>query len=274
MKKLFEYAGLITLVLFSFYYTNEIVEINNSNDPIMVSINKYAEKYDTKCIEGSISSEGIILGISGFIVNPELSYSNMKGVGFSEELMVFGEQKCVVTKENNIDSYILKGNPDKNAVSILIKVKDFSYINQIINISETKKIKLGIIVNGKILEDNKTYLNVILNNDYDILYTGNDKEDFNNFIDIIKFYDRTYKPFCIYTSNNDLIDLCYKKDINSIKSNFYYTKDILTNVKTSLDKGNIIVLEENKNIVNELSILVNFIKSKGYDILNITKHLE
>lgn len=274
MKRIFEYAGLIALVLFSFYYTDRVVQMNNEKDPIMVSIKEYASKVNSDCIEGFITADGVVLGINGTLINPTLSYSNMKGVGYSESLMVFEEKECIVTKKSNIDYYIIRGNPSKKSISILIKVNSFKYLNQIINVSENKKVKLGIIVNGDSLFENKKYLNTLLNNNYDILYSGNDKDDLKKFMNNIKSFDSNYKPFCIYVENNDVLKLCSKNNLNSIKSEFFFNKDILKNVKNTLDKGNIIILEENKNLLDELSVVINFIKTKGLKIINITEHLD
>lgn len=274
MKKIFEYAGLIALVLFSFYYTNKVVQMNNEKDPIMISIKEYASKVNSDCKEGYITADGVVLGINGSIVNPILSYSNMKGVGFSEELMVFEEKECIVTKKSNIDYYIIKGNPNKKSVSILIRVKSLKYLKDVINISENKRVKLGIIVSGNLLLENKKYLSSLLNNNYDILYSGSNKEDLKKFINTIKSIDAKYKPFCIYIENNDILELCSKNELNTIKSEFYFNKDILKNVKNTLDKGNIIILEENKNVLDELSVIINFIKIKGLKVIGITEHLD
>ncbi len=274
MKKIFEYAGLITLVLFSFYYTNKVVEMNNDKDPIMTSINEYASKVNSECIEGYITSDGVVLGINGIEVNPTLSYSNMKGVGYSEALMVFEERSCVVTKKSNIDYYIIRGNPSKKSVSILIKINSFKYLDQIINVSENKKVKLGVIVDGITLIEHKKYLNILFNSDYDILYSGSDNNDLKMFLNIINTFDTNYKPFCIYTDNNDILKLCSKNDLNSIKTEYFFDKDILTNVKNTLDNGNLIILNESKSVIDELSVTINFIKNKGLDIISVRKHLD
>jgi len=43
VKKYFEYAGLIALTCFSFYYTEKVTKIMNSKDPVMISIEEYKE---------------------------------------------------------------------------------------------------------------------------------------------------------------------------------------------------------------------------------------
>lgn len=274
MKKLFEYVGLTSLVLFSFYYTNKVVEIQNEKDPIMVSINEYANEINSKCVEGYITQEGVVLGINGTLVNKELSYSNMKGVGYLEELMVFEEVNCIVTRINNIDYYIVRGNPNKKAISILIKVDTMSYLEQLVNLSENKKIKLAFIVNGDLLEQNKAYFNTLYKSGYDILYSGVTEKDFQKFKEIMKSFDSKYNTFCVEEAGDFLKHECSKSKINTIKTEYAFNKEIFRNVKNTLDKGNLIIFNENKNVVNEFGITVNFIKTKGLDIISIKEHLK
>jgi len=124
VKKYFEYAGLIALTCFSFYYTEKVTKIMNSKDPIMVSIEEYKDKVSTDCKEGYITDNGIVLGVNGRVVDVKESYSKMQGYGYNEELMVFNEVECKVNLENSIDNYIIKGNESKNSVSLFINVND------------------------------------------------------------------------------------------------------------------------------------------------------
>lgn len=274
LKKLFESIGLLSLVLFSFYYTNKVVTVQNNKDSIMVSIKNYALENNSECYEGYITEEGVVLGDSGEIVNIALSYSTMKGVGYSEDLMVFEEEKCILTKESNLNNYIIRGNERRRSVSIIIDVVDFKYLKQIISICEGKKVKLSIAVTGKELEDNEEYLNVLFNSGYDILYSGDNEEDFKNFTKILKNFYSEFNTFCLYDENHDVISFCSKHKINSIKTKYIFKKDLYLNIKNTLDKGNIIIISENKNALDELNIIINFLNSKGLKISKTTEHIK
>ena len=50
-------------------------------------------------------------------------------------------------------------------------------------------------------------------------------------------------------------------------------KNLLSNIKKSLEKGNIIFIQENELNLKELSSTINYIKSKGINILNINELL-
>lgn len=248
--------------------------MQNSKDAIMVSIKNYALTNNTSCYEGYITDDGIVIGSSGEIVNIALSYSAMKGVGYSEDLMVFEEEKCILTKENNLKNYIIRGNEIKNSISIIIDVENFKYLKQIINICEDKKVKVSIVVTGEELENNKEYLNVLFNSGYDILYAGETEEDFKKFIKILKEFYSEYNTFCLYVENKDVISFCSKYKINSIKSKYIFKNNLYLNIKNTLDKGNIIIIKESKEVVSELNIIINFLVSKGLKINKTTEHIK
>ena len=98
MKKYLKNIIVIFFVLFSFYYTDKVIEISKYNDTILVSINDYAKKTDYECREGNINEFGIVLGLSGIKVDKNKSYSNMKGIGFKKELIEYKENKCILNK--------------------------------------------------------------------------------------------------------------------------------------------------------------------------------
>ena len=79
MKKYVKYIVISLFFVFSIIYTNKVIEISQYNNTILTSINEYASLKDYRCREGSINNDGIILGISGLVVNKNKSYSNMKG---------------------------------------------------------------------------------------------------------------------------------------------------------------------------------------------------
>lgn len=55
MKQYLKNIIVIFFVLFSFYYTDKVIEISKYNDTILVSINEYASSKDYECREGSIN---------------------------------------------------------------------------------------------------------------------------------------------------------------------------------------------------------------------------
>ena len=151
MKQYLKNIIVIFFVLFSFYYTDKVIEISKYNDTILVSINEYASSKDCECREGSINEYGIVLGLSGLKVDKNKSYSNMKGIGFKEELIEYKENKCILNKEDNISYEQIKLNTLKKD-----KEKEQYGLIQILNYLKEDKMKHGyIIYNNGTIEDFK-----------------------------------------------------------------------------------------------------------------------
>ncbi len=254
MKSYLKYILVIFFALFSFYYTDKVIELSNYNDTILTSINDYASIKDTKCREGMINSDGVILGLSGINVDKNKSYSNMKGIGFKEELIEYKIEECILNKENNLDKYIISGNKYKNNVSLVINVINGKYYENMISLNEN----INLLVNVNMIEK--------LDNKDNLLFKGN-KEEF-------KIFRKNIDNFYCVKVDNDVIDFCKKYKVNSIKPINFISKDLLSNVKKILENGIIIFIDENSYNLNEFGITINYIKSRGYNIVNINQLLD
>lgn len=274
MKKYFEYIGLLALTCFSFYYTEKVTKIMNSKDPVMISIEEYKEKTNTDCKEGYITSDGVVLGVSGQIVDVNESYSAMQGVGYNEELMVFKEVSCKVNMDTTLDNYIIKGNEAKMGVSLFINVNDGTLLKEIIEISNNKNVYLNLIVTGSVLETHKDYMKELYKDGYEIIYGGSEENDFKKYTKIMKDFENNPRMYCINLGIKDNLNMCKKAKINSIKASNIYTKDILLSTKTNLEKGSFYIYKENNNTLKELSSTINFINGKQLKIMSITDMLK
>ena len=263
MKKTFEYIGLTVLFLFSYYYTDKISSMMSNKDTIMLTLEEIDNSLTKECIEGYITDEGVVLGVSGISVDMEESYQNMKGFGFKEELTVYKENTCVVNKNNSVDRYVIKGNPKKNSVSLILKINTSNYLESYVNISLANEVELSLIVNDNIYNNKKEYIES-LNNKIDVLYNGNNINEFKNLRN--SFH-------CIYTKENSMLKECEEEKLNTIKTDKYYTKNALSEIKKNIEKGDFIVLEENKVNLEEFNQIIKYILSKGIEIKNITNHL-
>ena len=273
MKNIFKYIGIISLMCFSFYYTKEAAEFMKNDDIVMKEIENYANEHDKECIEGYMTSSGVVLGISGLVVDTNLSYSNMKGTGFDSSLIKYKESPCVLSLENNKKDYIIGGNPSKNSVSLIVNVINGKSIKNIISIAENKDIKLSILSDYVYLENNKEFIKTLLYSDYDVLYKGAKEEDLKKYIKSLKNINKNQKTFCVYIEDDNILNYCMENNLNTIKTTKKYSKNYLSNVKNDLSKGNIIVLDESVNLKNELGVIINYIKSRGIKITTISELL-
>ena len=260
MKKYLYSFYILLFCLFGFLYTSKVLEISKYNDEVRNKIDEYASSYNFDCIEGSINSDGVVLGYSGIHVDKSLSYSNMKGIGFDKNLLEYKNDECILNKDSNKDKYIVSGNNIINNISIVIDVNDGKYINSFESVAEKNEVILNYLMTVNYLVDN---LNNIKRHD-NILFKGQNKDDLKN------FYRNLHNEFyCVKYSNYDTLNVCEKMDLNSINPVNYFDKNILSNVKKILNKGVIIFIKENKINLNEFSSVIKYIKSRGYNIVSI-----
>ena len=78
LKRIFEIIGFISLVCFSFFYTNEISNVIKENDDLLIQIKDNENLYNVKAIDAVILDDTIIPGVSGKKVSVDKSYNNMK----------------------------------------------------------------------------------------------------------------------------------------------------------------------------------------------------
>lgn len=254
MKTYLKYLLVIFFTIFSFYYTDKVIELSEYNNTILASIETYSQENDRDCLEGYINEDGIVLGLSGLKVNKNKSYSNMKGIGFKEDLIEYKENKCILNKEDNLDKYIISGNKVDKNISLVIDLDSLNYYEDMILIAEKENIELNLLTNYNNY-DNLKYTN-------NILYKTNTN-------DISNFKKKVNNFYCVKTSDFDLLEYCKKEKINSIKMINYISSDLLINVKRMLDNGNIIFIKETNYNLKELLSTIKYIKSRGYNIVNI-----
>ena len=65
MKETIKMIGLITLICFSFFYTDKVINVINEQDPIMIKINEVKDKYNIPSINATTTKDTIIPGING-----------------------------------------------------------------------------------------------------------------------------------------------------------------------------------------------------------------
>ena len=72
-KNTIKLLSLLLLLIFSFIYTDKVFDEARKNDPLMHQVMNYKKKNDKNVIEPTIKDDEIILGMSGLVVDAELS---------------------------------------------------------------------------------------------------------------------------------------------------------------------------------------------------------
>lgn len=248
-----KYIIYIFIVIFSFTYTNKLINYTKTNNTLLASIEKYANDNNQYCIEGKMNEIGIILSFNGKIVDKNKSYSNMKGNLFNEKSIEYKEDECILNKENNLDKYIISGNEIENNISIVIDITNKKYYEEMINIFNRNNIAYNLLIND-------SFENI---NEKNILYKGKNIKNIKN------IYNEIY---CV-EYENDILEQCKKEKINTIKIINYIDNNLYSNMKKQIKKGGIYFIKESSKNLIELEITLNYIKSRNYNIIDINELL-
>ncbi len=205
MKTIIKIPALLFLVCFSFYYTEKIAIVMKNKDELMIKINNTKERYNVDYVNAKIEGETIIPGINGLNVNANKSYNNMKSINvFNEYYLKYDQIKPEISLVDNKDKIIIKGNKNKNAISLVIKnnpyiktyLKNLGYDTEydgvcIINInskcnSTELRVKPSLVINHQNVLTEK---NKIESGDIILIEENLSVEEIERLIEEIKYRD-------------------------------------------------------------------------------------
>ena len=247
MKKYFNILFTILLLIFSFYYTNKISNYLKSKDPIMINILNNKNKYEYKSINAIIDNNTIIPGKSSKTIDINKSYKKMKRINkYTESLLVFNYNKPDISIDNRYDKLIINGNNTNRNISILLKINDINILKKL------KDDSLNFILDNNFIKNNLDYLTNIKNN---IIIL--EQLNINN----LNLIDYCY-------SNNIFYSYCknyhkYTIKPTFINNNYYY------NTNKLIKNGSILAYNINNNNLEELKIIISYIKTLNYKIVSI-----
>jgi len=280
MKRFFQIIGLVSLMSFSFFYTEKIVSIVKEMDVLMVKIKEEKDKYYIEPIDAIIDNNYIIPGLSGREVDIDLSYDIIKKVGkYSSNLLVYKKIKPKISLINNFDKYIISGNKNKKEVTLLFKVKSNDSITNIKNILDKYKIKSTFFVDGDWFSNNNELVISLIKENYNIGNLGYNMDYSNSKFSwmntIVNKIGNQHITFC-YTENDNKVTLnkCMIDKSYTIKPNIIVNTNPLIEVKKNINNGSIISFDINEKVESELPLIIKYIKSRGYNITNLSKFLE
>ena len=134
MKKYVKVLGIISLMLFSFYYTEKIALYAQNNTTLKKEILTYKETEKVASVNAVVTGNTITPGINGLEINVNKSYNAMKSSNvFDEYNLVYDEIKPNISVIDYPDKIINSGNIEKKAVSIIISNQNnnIDYLNEI-----------------------------------------------------------------------------------------------------------------------------------------------
>lgn len=275
MKKILKIIIISLFSIFSFYYTQKVINLSKQNDPIMKEIQKNKMSKNIKPINGIIEGNSIIIGESGKKIDTESSYEKMKKIKeYDEDLLEYINIKPVITKQKNLDKTVIGASTTKKEIAIVFKTNDISLLNQIVYILDKNKINTTFFIDGKVLENDILKTKELLGNNRVGIYSYNDI--FNNVsVKYIKSFitkNFNYSNYCLYKDDNFLKSCKYYK-INTIKPELI-DKELYNYLKNNKKNGFIYEIKVNSNNIKQLNSSLIYLKSKGYSIVTIDELLK
>ena len=132
-RSFFNVLLIIFLSIISFLLTFIVVSYLKRMDPIMKEIKENSLLLEEEYVNAYVDDDIIIPGISGKKIDIENSYSIMRKYGsYKEDLLVYEEIFPLVSISNIYDKYVISGNKDKEEVSLIFKIEDTSFLEEII----------------------------------------------------------------------------------------------------------------------------------------------
>ena len=260
--------GLLCLICFTFFYTEKIITVSINQDEIMIKLKEIEESYKIEPIDAIIKDNTIIPGNTGKTINLELSYKEMKKIGYFEESLIKYETIYpTISIYNNYDKYIIKGNPYQKNISLIYIINNDKTINDILNIIKQRNTTISFFIDSTFLNNNIDIISKLKDNEI-YNYGNNGSYTKDNLIisnNIINNKSNNISNYCLFLNkDNKSIDNCQESKmlsiIPSIQGNY-------NDIKNNLQPGSIILIKNTQ----ELSSIIDYIKNKGYNIMPLSK---
>ena len=270
LKRIFEIIGFISLVCFSFFYTNEISNVIKENDDLLIQIKDNEDLYNVKAIDAVILDDTIIPGVSGKKVSVDKSYNNMKKYNtFNENLLVYDKVKPNISVNKVYDKYIISGNKSITNITLTFVLYSDSNIDNIINILNKNDIKATFFVDMDYFDSNNEIISYLIKNNHTIGFLNSSKGNINYMSAVVSKINNQKYLFCFNDlKNSEFLKICSLNNNYSISSNVI-DKDYYINVKKNLTNGSILTFKVNSKLDDELELIINYIKQKGFKIINM-----
>ncbi len=269
-KNTIKLLSLFLLLIFSFIYTDKVFDEARKNDPLMKKVMNYKKKTDGNVIEPIIRDDEIILGMSGLVVDAELSYKRMKSDDkFNKKNVVYKKKlpDNSITKDNKY--YITKGNGKNKKVSIILKVSNKTNINFVKSVILNSNYNLSFFIDSNFINDNLNLVYQIIDKGYEVYnygingaYNGKNISKYNKLIESMSLKKALY---CLNEKKNEESkEACDSKKMYSIKPNII--EPDFSSLKKEISSGSIISYDMDYLSLNDLLLSFKVITSRGYEI--------
>lgn len=279
MNKIFKIIGLSTLICISILINKQTVSVISSYDEIMIKIEENKNQYDQKPINAIIKENTIIPGLNGRTVNIKKTYDEMKKIGtYNDKLYQYETIKPEITLKNNYDKYIISGNEQKNMASLIFIIKENSDILRINQILEDNNVKATFFIDTSWFEQNNDKIQNLIKEGHTIGSLGNnmdyEKVEYVWMNTIIKKIGIQNQNYCYAeTENIKNLTACANLKNYTIMPNIIIKKNFISEIKKQLKSGSLISINANDSNINELDLVIKYIKSRDLKLVNLETHI-
>ncbi len=277
LKKILKPVFVIILLLFSFFYTDKVVDLIREKDPIMQKIKLSSEKYQITSEDARVIGSNIIPGKNGREIDYEESYVKMKQYGmYNEALTTFKEVEPTISIDDYYDKYIIQGNNNYKSVALVFKINSNNNFQELINIINTKNIKTTLFIDGLFLENNTSLIKTLLNQEIELLSYDNKYDElyFNSALNYLASLTKRNPKFCYAEyDQKEVLELCSKLELHTIIPTIRVTEYPYKTIKGKLSNSAIISLPLTKQMINELPLIIDYISQRGYTFLSLEELL-
>ena len=258
-KKLFKIIISIIVIVFSFFYTNKIINIFKDNDPIMIEIKNKEKEY---------------INIENERLDIDKSYQNMKKAGkFDKNLLVFQE----IHSKNNYNDYIYSLNKKQNNISIIFVLNDTDNILNILDILNRYEVNATFFIAKRIFDNSIDIVKLISENgnQIELLSDNYSVYEVNKYSSVSKIITKNKLRFCLnINKDNNLLESCESSKLYSIAPNKIINNNLYFYIKNNLSNGLILALDNSNKNIKELSSVIKYILQKGMKIELLKRVIE
>lgn len=271
-RKMFEIFGALALVCFSFYYTDQAVDIVRRNDPVMKEIVSKMDHYEEKAVDASLNYHSLIPGYQGKKINVLESYRKMRRFGsYEESLLVFEEVDPGVSMDEYYDRYVIRGNDLKHSVALVFKVGKDDDIHGILDVLNERGIRSTFFIDGVFLENNFDLVYQMASDGHEIEVLGYDEmyqeSSFKTSLDLLESVTNINGKFCYAEyDQKEVLELCSKEKMHTIIPSIMAKTYPYATVKNKLESGSIIGLPTTLTVERELKTIISYVEQKGYPL--------
>jgi hypothetical protein len=254
LMKFFKCLGIIAIMIFSFYYINEVSLFGIRHNNLYQEIEKKSGSHKVSMVNAEIMGDAIIPGLSGLEVDIKKSYNNMQSKNqYQESLLIYQMIMPDISINNNKDKIIIKGNYLKNETSFIINNKDVS------SYFESREIEADVLTHYNDLSTNSKL--EMINYDYDNYRRLENVLEKRNKKNNLCFVYPNFKELCLLNKKT-LISYTYELTRVNIH-------DLIPKVKA----GNIYYIGPNAEL-EDVILLLKEIDYKGIKIVYLSKLIE